>query len=62
MLVCTKQIFQPNETETGAMEEALVIGGGSDNWIVQSGSGTYKARKAFSGGNLCRIGELPPID
>ncbi len=43
-----KQATQHNVSTVASMEEARVIGGGSDNWIVQSGSGTYKTRKAFS--------------
>ena len=43
-----KQVAQQDETTATSMEEALVMGGGTDNWIIQSGSGTYKARKAFS--------------
>ncbi len=43
-----KQVAQQDEAPVTSMEEALVIGGGADNWIIQSGTGTYKARKAFS--------------
>jgi hypothetical protein len=31
-----------------ALDEALVIGGGNENWIVQSNYGTFKAKKAVS--------------
>ncbi len=43
-----KQGAQQEEISATSMEEALVMGGGTDNWIIQSSSGTYKASKAFS--------------
>jgi len=36
------------ETLPSSLEEAVVIGGGNDNWIIQTSSATYKAKKAFS--------------
>jgi hypothetical protein len=37
-----------DEALPAALEESVVIGGGNENWIVQSSLGTYKAKKAFS--------------
>lgn len=43
-----QQALQQQETEQTSLDEALVIGCGNENWIIQSSSGTYKAKKAVS--------------
>ncbi len=40
-----------------SLEEATVIGAGNDNWIIQSDSGTYRARQAVSCLVLPEIGD-----
>ena len=42
------QFKYPREIEQSVLEEAIVIGGGSDNWMVQTETGTLKSNKAFS--------------
>lgn len=42
------QIKYQQEIEQSALGEALVIGGGSDKWIIQTETGTLRASKAFS--------------
>jgi hypothetical protein len=42
-----RQAEQQAETAASTLEQARVIGGGNDNWILQSDSGTYTAKKAF---------------
>jgi hypothetical protein len=44
----SKQVAQQHDLDTTSMEEASIMGGGANNWIIQSASGTYKANKAFS--------------
>ena len=41
-----------------AMEEAMVIGGTADNWMIQSDSGTFRAAKAVSCLVSPEIGDL----
>jgi len=41
-------IKQQQDTVPGLLDEALVVGGGSNSWMIQTKSGTFKAKKAFS--------------
>mgnify|MGYP000468582979 CR=1 FL=1 len=41
-----KHQAQHQETTTTSLEEARVIGGGNENWIIQSDLGTFNAKKA----------------
>lgn len=43
-----QQQVQQQEAVATSLEEAVVIGGGNENWIIQSDSGTCKAKKAVS--------------
>ncbi len=43
-----QQAAQQQDTVQTTLDEALVIGGGNDNWIIQSDCGTRKAKKAVS--------------
>lgn len=39
---------QAQESLPTTLQEAIVIGGGNNNWIIQSDTGTYNAKKAVS--------------
>lgn len=44
----TNTALQRDQGQTSTLEEARVIGGGADRWILQSGERSFTAQKAFS--------------